>query len=525
MSEELYFRSAMSSFFSACSVFPSWPQSTNRQSYLHLSALAAAGIAVTSIASAYTYHFYLQHQRQGEAPIKKSWIPYLGFALEMGSRPVQLFQSLKKEFGEIFGLVVLGSRMFIITDPHSYPLIISASPKELSSLEFHESILEKFFGVRSMAFTIMDAKPGLSKHLFADSGLVRLTERMQAHMVDVVKGIQPGRYNMYEFVAQIVHDCAAAGLVNTQYARDPTMFREFGIFDKGLPAAAAGIDIKYLSGPLLSRKRLGEALLKCRENESPLMASRWEQIEKLIREGKHTISDAVGHQVTMMWASMSNTMPSAFWLIYFLLSNNQILSRVREEITTICGPDSDGDVVPLSKLNQLVLLNACITETLRLTSGTLIMRIVQKPLTITLSSGRTYRFRKGDSVGICATLGHLDNEIYDNANNFVPDRWLVGSSEEELMESSSGKIPLSKNGKELVHGVAFLPFGGGASLCPGRKFARTEIKALAVHLLRTFNVSLDDNRKIPEFDGSRCGLGIFPPKGDVYINVLDGRNV
>jgi cytochrome P450 len=488
-------------------------------SYLQIALLAAAGIAMTTVASAYTYHFYQQKQRRGEAPVKRSWIPYLGMALEMGAKPIKLFQSLKEEYGDIFGLITLGNRMFIISDPHSYHLILNASPKELSVDEFFEGIESNFFGVVNHTFEHSIAKTGYSKHLFMDSGLMALTERMQLHMQDIIREIRPGRYQMNTFLSKLIFDASIAALVNKEAGSNSAFYKAFVEFDKALPVAAAGIDIKRLSGAATARSVLIDACRKYRDNNSQFMESRWEVLNKLMSEGKLTADDAVRYQVAMMWASVGNTMPATFWLIYFLLSNQDILGRVKEEIKLVCGPDSTTEVIPMSKLNRLVLLNACITETLRLTSGSLIMRIAQKPLTLTLSSGETYSFRKGDRVGLCPPLTHLDNDVYANANTFFPDRWLVGSTEEELMESSMGKISLSKNGKALAAGVGYLPFGGGATLCPGRKFARNEVKTLAVYLLNSFSMSLDDTQQTPEFDGARCGLGIFPPKDDISIIV------
>jgi hypothetical protein len=90
----------------------------------------------------------------------------------------------------------------------------------------------------------------------------------------------------------------------------------------------------------------------------------------------------------------------------------------------------------------------------------------------------------------------------------------------EVAAAAQGRLPagsLSKGGKSLASASAFLPFGGGASLCPGRRFARNEIKALVAVLLLRFDMQLalstadTTTNGRPSFDGSRAGLGIFPP--------------
>ena len=97
----------------------------------------------------------------------------------------------------------------------------------------------------------------------------------------------------------------------------------------------------------------------------------------------------------------------------------------------------------------------------------------------------------------------------------------------------------------VCSGECYLPFGGGATYCPGRRFARNEVKTLVVFLLQQFTFTLsaatagggsttgnDGSRSTatagapsssqshhPGFDGSRAGIGIFPPKKDVEVSI------
>ncbi len=66
---------------------------------------------------------------------------------------------------------------------------------------------------------------------------------------------------------------------------------------------------------------------------------------------------------------------------------------------------------------------------------------------------------------------------------------------------------------------AYLPFGGGVSYCPGRRFARNEVKALLAFLVTRFDLTMDPDVANPGFDNTRAGVGIFPPRVDVPISV------
>ena len=80
-----------------------------------------------------------------------------------------------------------------------------------------------------------------------------------------------------------------------------------------------------------------------------------------------------------------------------------------------------------------------------------------------------------------------------------------------------------QNGKELEPGAGFLAFGGGPLLCPGRRFARNEVKYLIYKLLRGYDISLEEKyiAQCPGYDSGRAGLGIFPPnpQDDVKVRV------
>ena len=64
------------------------------------------------------------------------------------------------------------------------------------------------------------------------------------------------------------------------------------------------------------------------------------------------------------------------------------------------------------------------------------------------------------------------------------------------------------------------PFGYGVSLCPGRHFARREIKSFVATALAKFEMRVaDPAAPPPPFDASRSGLGIFPPSAEVAVRV------
>jgi hypothetical protein len=70
--------------------------------------------------------------------------------------------------------------------------------------------------------------------------------------------------------------------------------------------------------------------------------------------------------------------------------------------------------------------------------------------------GKSYRFRRGDRVGLCPPLWHRDAELYPEPFRFKPERWVLCGGEggdaataEEAAAAAQGKIRLSKGGRVL----------------------------------------------------------------------------
>jgi len=104
--------------------------------------LPVAGIA--GVVATVLYHLKQSIQWPGEAPVRWSWLPFLGFALDLGQKPYELLKESADMFEGIFGIIVGGQRMFFISDCHSSDLILKPC-KSLTWKEFHFAVLENVF--------------------------------------------------------------------------------------------------------------------------------------------------------------------------------------------------------------------------------------------------------------------------------------------------------------------------------------------------------------------------------------------
>ncbi|WP_277093463.1 cytochrome P450 [Alicyclobacillus mali (ex Roth et al. 2021)] len=111
-------------------------------------------------------------------------------------------------------------------------------------------------------------------------------------------------------------------------------------------------------------------------------------------------------------------------------------------------------------LDRLPLLDAVVKETLRLYPP--------------IHSGLRSEAESGDRVMVSYFLLHRHQELWPDADSFVPERWLSG----------------------LAPGAyTYLPFGAGPRYCPGATFARMEVKWMLARLLQ--HVSLQPTSRPP----------------------------
>ncbi|XP_023573454.1 cholesterol 7-alpha-monooxygenase [Octodon degus] len=157
------------------------------------------------------------------------------------------------------------------------------------------------------------------------------------------------------------------------------------------------------------------------------------------------------------------------------------------------------------QLNDLPVLDSIIKEALRLSSASLNIRTAKEDFTLHLEDG-SYNIRKDDIIALYPQLMHLDPEIYPDPLTFKYDRYLD--------ENRKTKTTFYSNGIKLKY--YYMPFGSGATICPGRLFAIQEIKQFLILMLLYFELELVESQiKCPPLDQSRAGLGILPPLNDI----------
>lgn len=176
--------------------------------------------------------------------------------------------------------------------------------------------------------------------------------------------------------------------------------------------------------------------------------------ERLAQEGQILVQ---GGTLTTSW-----TLTLA---VFHLLNRPQALRRLRDELFH-ANADPEA-TLPLSQLENLPYLRAVVKEALRHgigTSGRLSRIAPGEHFDITDScTGKVHHVPAGSVISMSPYMTVMDGDIFEDPNEFVPERWLAGS---ERLD------------KYLT------VFGGGTRICLGMALAQAELFLMLSTLFR-----------------------------------------
>jgi pentalenene oxygenase len=159
---------------------------------------------------------------------------------------------------------------------------------------------------------------------------------------------------------------------------------------------------------------------------------------------------------------------AAAFFLYRLLSNPEVLQKVREEFQQLSS-DSDGHVDPMNQK----YLRAAWQETVRINPpGALVIRYATQDFEFA-----GYTIRKGDEVLIQISSDHMNEELFPAPTRFNPERFLG---------------PDATTLKRHI-----LPFGSGAHRCTGNMVGQLFSQEMISHWVNHFDLELVPGKDKP----------------------------
>lgn len=219
-----------------------------------------------------------------------------------------------------------------------------------------------------------------------------------------------------------------------------------------------------------------------------------------------------------------------------------LLGRVRSEVQEALIPNPDPNAPPRFDMDILMaspLLQSCYAETLRLRTAVLITRVPERS-NFMLGD---WLFQRNKMIVAASAVAHMDENVWNTGsqhdphplNTFWADRFLIhpGAPNSGPLKNAKAlrtrapqsmpEIPEAmEKPRYTVDGLAgaWVPYGGGQTLCPGRHYAKQEIIMNFAIWSTAFDVEiLQKPEERTEANMGYFGLGVLPPKGATPIRI------
>ncbi|KAL3421063.1 hypothetical protein PVAG01_07508 [Phlyctema vagabunda] len=208
-----------------------------------------------------------------------------------------------------------------------------------------------------------------------------------------------------------------------------------------------------------------------------------------------------------LMAMLFNVVPTNYWMISNIFSRPTLLAELRKELESVIqredNMDSAGQIISVCYIDAPQIRKTCpllvstFKEVLRMNAAVTTTRYV---LEDTIINDDTF-LRKGGMVQIPGGVMHFDGATWGpDAHEFNPSRFIKPD--------------------QKIHPTSFRPFGGGATICPGRRLAMTQILSFTAALICGYDIRPKSGRWYLPKRNTRCLPGVLKPAViDCKVNI------
>uniref|UniRef100_A0A7N9CT18 Cytochrome P450 family 39 subfamily A member 1 n=1 Tax=Macaca fascicularis TaxID=9541 RepID=A0A7N9CT18_MACFA len=338
----------------------------------------------------------LQRKNLRRPPCIRGWIPWIGVGFEFGKAPLEFIEKARIKYGPIFTVFAMGNRMTFVTEEEGINVFLKSKKVDfelaVQNIVYHTASIPKnvFLALHEKLYIMLKGKMGtVNLHQFTG----QLTEELHEQLENL--GTH-GTMDLNNLVRHLLYPVTVNTLFNKSWF--PTNKKKIKEFHQYFQAYDE--DFEYgsqLPECLLrnwskSKKWFLELFEKnipdikaCKSAKDNSMTLLQATLDIVETETSKENSPKYG--LLLLWASLSNAVPVAFWTLAYVLSHPDIHKAVMEGISSVFGT-AGKDKIKVSEddLEKLLLIKWCVLETIRLKAPGVITRKVVKPVEILMES-------------------------------------------------------------------------------------------------------------------------------------------
>ncbi|KAM8938373.1 24-hydroxycholesterol 7-alpha-hydroxylase isoform 2-T2 [Lycaon pictus] len=444
---------------------------------------------------------FLQRKNLRGPPCIRGWIPWIGAGFEFGKAPLEFIEKARIKYGPIFTVFVMGNRMTFVTEEEGINVFLKSKEVNfelaVQNPVYRTASIPKntFLALHEKLYIMMKGKIG-TFNLYQFTG--QLTEELHEQLENL--GTH-GTMELNHLVRNLLYPVTMnmlfkKGLFPRNEGKIREFYQHFQAYDEGFEYGSQMPEC-LLRNWSKSKKWLLALFEKnipdiktyksAKDNSMTLMQTMLDIVEMERKEEK-----SPNYGLLLLWASLSNAVPVAFWTLAFVLSHPSIHKTIMEGISSVFGTaGKDKMKVSEDDLKKLPLIKWCILEAIRLRAPGIITRKVLKPVKIL-----NYTVPSGDLLMLSPFWLHRNPEYFPEPELFKPERWKKANLEKHAFLDW------------------FMAFGSGKYQCPGRWFALLEIQICIILILYKYDCSLLD--PLPKQSFLHL-VGVQQPEGQCRI--------
>ncbi|XP_064217063.1 24-hydroxycholesterol 7-alpha-hydroxylase isoform X2 [Aotus nancymaae] len=423
----------------------------------------------------------LQRKNFRRPPCIKGWIPWIGVGFEFGKAPLEFIEKARIKYGPIYTVFAMGNRMTFVTEEEGINVFLKSK-----KVDFEQAVQNLVYRTGKMGT--------VNLHQFAG----QLTEELHEQLESL--GTH-GTMDLNNLVRHLLYPVTVNMLFNkslfpTNKKKIKEFHQHFQAYDEDFEYGSQ-LPESLLRNWSKSKKWLLELLEKnipnikactsAKDNSMTLLQATVDIVETVTSK-----ENSPSYGLLLLWASLSNAVPVAFWTLAYVLSHPDVYKAIMEGISSVFGTAGKHKIkVSEDDLEKLLLIKWCVLETIRLRAPGVITRKVVEPVEIL-----NYIVPSGDLLMLSPFWLHRNPKYFPEPELFKPERWKKANLEKHCFLD------------------CFMAFGGGKFQCPGRWFALLEIQMCIILILYKYDCSLLD--PLPK-QSSLHLVGVPQPEGQCRI--------
>jgi len=499
--------------------------------------LCASSLALSTICCLRQI-WHRSRRRRGEPPLVLGWFPFIGAAPAYFAEPLEFLRRTRESLGDAFTVRMAGnSWTFVFSQPDSAEF--ESLPERKASLQmgfFHiAKVFLPDFSDQTGIFSMTAHTGGTNGNLLITPALKQIPQWV-CHVREVVERHvfasvpEESIVDVFPFCSDMIigitlrclvgPEIFAEGFEGFKVWRD--IFRHMDpeqafVRGSGGRMAIARSVLEYVLtgerqaykrfysklGPIVDRHLQAAANGQLEGTEVVVSYIKW-WLDKVGGDPSKVHRKRIMRDVFFFsMAAIANSFGNAAWVIIYNLRDADLRRRQQQEFDDVFGAGDAFTGFTLEGLERCSVLQATMLEVARLYTPGSSFRLVMEDLHL--------------SSGTVVPAGHLlctnnffnwrDPAYFQDPDHFNIDRHLPGRDEAAKRAHAEGR---------------FAPFGKGAHVCLGRRFANMEVALFVALLFQTFEAALVDPSGHVHLDPQQSGF-IWRPTHPVHMK-LKRRN-